>query len=316
MRTAIGILVVVIALAIVGPQAFFTVDETQFALVTRFGDIRQVHTSPGLKAKVPFVDSVTVLDNRLLRTDVPPATIPDREQQFLVVDAYTRWRITNARRFREALLNERNADSRISAIVRAELREEIGKRTRPEIIGAVSSIGPEGLPVVDPVTTEEGVPIREALTQLVRDRADERVRSADLGIEIVDVRMKRADFPEATEASVFNRMRTEREVQAKKLRAEGEEEFREIKAEVDRAVAVIRAEANEQSARLRGEGQAEAIRILAEALEKDPELFEFLRTLESYQKVLNDRSTLVLSPDSELFKFLQSPDPASGESSE
>ncbi len=322
MRSAIIVVVSVILLGILGPALLFTVDETQFVLITRFGDVRRVMTSPGLKAKVPFIDTVVKLDKRLLRVDVPVASMPDVDNQFLDIDAYTRYRIVDPRKFREKLVTEINAASRISQIVIGELRAEIGRKTQSEIIGGLREVGEQGLAVTDEEgrvvvvagVTEEGVPTREDITRAVRNRADARVKSPenDFGIEIVDVKVKRADFPGAIEENVFQRMRTERSVQAQRLRAQGEEEFLSRTADVNRRVEIISAEADETSNQLRGEGVGEAIRILAEALERDPELFGFLRSLEAYRVFLNEQTTLVLSPDSDLFQYLQSPRPPAG----
>lgn len=164
-----------------------------------------------------------------------------------------------------------------------------------------------GVSVVEPIVEADGVATREAITRRVRDRSDALVQGQAFGVQILDVRIKRADFPAATEESVFARMRTEREVQAQRLRAEGEEEFLTITADVSRRVEVIAAEAEEASNRLRGEGEGEAIGILAEALERDPELFSFLRSLEAYREFLQENSTLVLNANSDLFRFLQNP---------
>ena len=157
--------------------------------------------------------------------------------------------------------------------------------------------------------TADGIPTREAITRLVRDRSDQRVKAPanDFGIEIVDVRIKRADFPEAIQEDVFARMRTERDVQAQRLRAEGEEEFLSRTADVNRRVEIIAADADKASNTLRGDGEGQAIRILAVALEQDPEFFGFRRSLEAYKAFFVGQTTVVLSADSPLFKYLQDP---------
>ena len=255
MRAVVATVVLIILLAIFGPQFFYTVDETQFVVITRFGEVREVRTSPGLKTKLPFVDTVNVLDKRLLRVDVPPASMPDVENQFLDIDAFVRYRIRDPRRFRETLLNEDNAGRRVSDIVISELRAEVGGRVRNEIIGGLILVDDSGTAIKTEdgrsiVTSQKdpnGLDTREAITQTVRDRADARVQAQDFGIEIVDVRIKRADFPGATQENVFTRMRTERDVQAQRLRAEGEEEFLTKTADVTRRTEIIRAEADETS---------------------------------------------------------------------
>lgn len=306
MRAGIAVLGLVLLVAILGPQFLYTVDETQHVVITRFGEVQRVISTPGLKTKIPFIDKVNTIDKRLLRIDVPPTSIPDKENQFLEIDAYVRYLITDPRAFRETLLTEIGAASRIGAVVIAELRSAIGNRSREEIIGGLTEAADDGSPQVVPML-EDGIPTRQAITATVRQRSDDRVRSQNFGVTIIDVRVKRADFAQATEENVFARMRTERDVQAQRLRAEGQEQFDVITADVTRLVQVIGAEAEEKSDQLRGEGQGEAISILADALERDPGLFQFLRTLEAYSKIITDRTTLVLDADSDLFKFLQSP---------
>ena len=306
MRALIALIILIVAAVIIIPQAAYTVDETQYVVITRFGEIQSVQSSPGLQFKAPFVDAVNVLDKRLLRVDVPPAGFPDIESQFLNIDAYVRYRIINPRSFLEVLTNEITAADRLSNLVVAALREEVGQRQRTEIIGGSPSTLPDGTRQVEPIL-ENGVAAREQLTRRVRAVADARAKEQAFGVEIVDVRIKRADFPGSIVENIFGRMRSEREAQAARLRAEGAKEFETITAEVDRRVEVISAEADEMSNELRGEGEAEAIRILAEALEQDPELFTFRRSLEAYKTFLGSNTTLVLPTDSDLFQFLQSP---------
>ena len=300
MRTLVIAGIVILLLGIVGPQAFYTVDETQFALVTRFGEIKQVNTSPGLRVKTPFVDSVTHLDRRLLRVDMPPSTLPDQDQQFLTIDAYTRYRTVDPRKFFEKLGSKANAADRVGRIVSSLLREEVGKINRTEIIGGIVD---EESGVVTPTNT------RIELLERVRAASDLAVKSAsnDFGIEIVDVRMKRADFPEAVAQNIFIRMRSERDKLAKGFRSEGDKTKLEIESDVDRQRSIILAEANKQSNIIRGEGEARAIEIFAAALEQDPEFFAFQRSLEAYKTFLESDATLVLSSDSELFKYLENP---------
>ncbi len=301
-----ALIVLIVAAVIVVPQTFYTVDETQYVIITRFGEIQSEQRAPGLKVKVPFIDVANRLDKRLLRVDVPPAGFPDIESQFLDIDAYVRYRILEPRSFREVLTNEVTASARISQLVIAALREEVGQRRREEIIGGRPISLPDGTQRVDPIV-EDGVFAREQLTRNVRAIVDQRAREQAFGVEIVDVRIKRADFPDSIIETVFTRMRSERLIQANALRAQGEEEFLSKTADVDRQVEVIAAEADETANLLRGEGEGEAIRILAEALEQDPEFFTFRRSLEAYRQFLGDNTTLVLPADSDLFQYLQTP---------
>lgn len=303
MRFTITVLVILILLGIFGPTTLYTVDETQLAVVTRFGDIRDIHDKPGLKVKTPFIDSVKRFDKRVLRVDMAPSTLPDKEKQFLIIDAYTRYRITDVKKFFEKLGSLDRAEDRIGRIVISALREEIAQRERQEIIGARIVDTDEGERVVI------GTDTRQEILSVVLADADEIVKEPenDFGVEILDVRIKRADFPEATEQSIFNRMQVERQRISRELRAEGQEERDTIEADVDRRRTILLAEAQREAQLTRGEGEAEAIEIFAQALEQDPEFFAFQRSLEAYRKFLSTNTTVILSSESDLFQFLQDP---------
>jgi membrane protease subunit HflC len=306
-----AIILVVLAIgAIVLWQSAYKVDQTELVVLTRFGEIRQTHTAPGLRFKAPFIEAVTRLDKRLLRVDVQPAAFPDIENQFLDIDAYVRYRIrpndADIRRFRTALINETGAAAPIGQIVVAALREEVGGRRREQIIGGQISVNEDGTQTVAPIQSN-GVPAREELTRIVTASVQQRADQQGFGIDVQDVRIKRADFPDSIVESIYIRMRSEREVQAQRLRAEGEEEFLTKTADVNRRVQVIAAEADRDSNVLRGEGEAEAIRVLGLALGCDPDLFSFRRSLEAYASFLQSNSTLVLPADSPLLQFLQDP---------
>ena len=303
-------ILVIVVVVIVGSQALFVVDQTQFGVVTRFGEIQRTIREPGLKVKTPFIESVSRFDKRLLRIDVPAESMPDKDQQFLEIDAYVRYRINDPRKFLERLRDEFTAADRIGRIVISELRRVVAGSDRTEIIGGIAQSQEDGTLIVIPNRTSEGVETREDLTRQVLEGSNAVVGSIenDFGIDIIDVRIKAADFPGTVEQTVFNRMRTERDVQAQRLRAEGAELNLTITTDVDRQVTIVLAEADRTANRLRGEGEAEAIRILAEALEEDPEFFAFRRSLEAYNNFLTEKSTIVLSSQSDLFKYLESPD--------
>ena len=302
-------------IAIVGLLAFwqaaYKVDQTQLVIVTQFGQIQETHVTPGLKFKIPFVQSITRLDKRVLRVDVEPAAFPDIENQFLDIDAYVRYRIRpdddSIRSFRRALINETGARDPISQIVVAALRDEVGGRIRIDVIGGEITVNEDGTRTVTPRTTN-GVEVREVLTRLVTEAAQSRADQQGWGIQVLDVRIKRADFPDSIVESVYTRMRSEREVQAQRLRAEGEEEFLTKTADVNRRVQVISANADERASRERGLGEAEAIGILADALGADPEFFAFRRSLQAYAEILQGNTTVVLPADNPLFQYLQSAD--------
>jgi len=309
MRYLVVLAILAIVAVIVLSQSLFTVSETQYGVVIRFGEIQTVYSTPGLKLKTPFVEQVTKFDKRILRIDVRSESMPDKEQQFLEIDAYLRYKITNPRLFLQKLVNETRASSRIGNIAVSEIRRVVAQLDRTDVIGGVTETQEDGTILVSPKKTPEGIDTREALTRQVLAGVDEVVKAPenDFGVEIVDVRIKRADFPSAAEQSVFNRMRTERDVQAKKLRAEGEEENLTIRAVVEKEVRVIAADAEREANQLRGEGEAEAIKIFADALEQDPEFYSFQRALQTYKTILDSDTTIVLSADSDLFRYLENP---------
>lgn len=313
MRLPIIVIAIVLFLGIVGPQLLYTVDESQLTVVTRFGEIRGINTTPGLKMKAPFIDSVNRFDKRLLRVDVPPSTLPDKEKEFLDIDAYARYRITDVKKFFEKLGNLNRADDRIGRIVISALREEVAKRSKEEIIGAVVEET-----TVDQETGEE---VRLVIATNTRQEILDRVLAAsdaavndsenDFGVRILDVRIKRADFPEASQQNIFTRMRAERDRISREFRAKGQEERDKVEAAANRERTIILAEAERDAARLRGEGEAAAITIFAEALQQGPEFFAFQRSLEAYKAFLTTKATVILSTDSDLLQFLQDPRGAS-----
>ena len=347
-RLIVTIIVVIVAAFILIPQVLFTVDETQLAIVTRFGAFQRDYRSPGLYVKQPFVETVVKMDSRLLRVDAQPASLLTSDKRNLVIDAYARYRIVDPLKFFQRLRTETEAVSRISDIVNSQLRREVALDTQSEVISETreevmrrvgeasnrseitrqqaldlfnNNLRDPRLTILLTAETAEGVPTRarpatnEEMDALERDERPEIIGTAtiayyrpltdELGIEIIDVRIKRADFPTEIEASVFARMRAERARIAEGLRAEGTQRDREIRARVDRDVQIILETANGTAARLRGEAEQEAINILAEALEQAPEFYEFRRSLEAYEKILDNKALIVLESDSDLFKYLQ-----------
>ena len=301
MKTPIIIILVVILLGIFGPQTLYTLDETQLAVVTRFGEIKAVNTNPGIKVKAPFIDTVERFDKRVLRIDTPPARLNDVEKFNLIIDSYTRYQITDVKKFREKLRTQLAAEERIGSIVTSNLKEEVARRKREEIIGAKKEVNAEGVSIV------VGTDTRQEILNKVLAAANEQVGpdGEDFGVEIVDVRIKRAEFPEDAQQNIFNRMRAERDRIAKEFRAEGAEEEAKIRASVDKDKAIILAEAGRTANLTRGEGEGKAIEIFARALEQDPEFFAFQRSLEAYKKFLSTNTTVILSSEAELFQFLQ-----------
>ena len=317
MRNLIVAGVLVIVALIVISQTLYVVQETEQVVVTRFGDVQSVHTSPGLYVKAPFVDTITTYDRRLLRIDAPPSQFLDRDINILEIDVYGRYLITDPRAFLQTLTTEDNARSILAQRINSSLRAEVAERSREEIIGGDVELDESG----EPVTDDEGnsrVQATNSRTELLNDvknavQANLAAEDPHFGVEMIDIRVKRADFPQEVAGRIFERMRSDREKISRRLRAEGEEEARTRRAAADREVEVILAAADRDSNRLRGDGEAQAISILAESLNKDPDFFSFRRSLEAYKEFLNQQTTVILSSESDIFKFLQSPGQGSSE---
>ena len=288
----LGVLLLVALMAqLVGFGVLYTVDETEFVVITQFGEVQRSVTSPGLKFKSP-IETVVSFDRRLLRIDVPVASMPDRDSQFLEIDAYVRYRIRNPKTFLENLRDESTAGLRVGNLAISAIRDQVGLKDRRDIIGGDPITQEDGTIIVNPRGTD-GIPTREAMMQEVltdlRDRVGESF--GEDSVEIVDVRIKRADFPAAVENSVFQRMRTERDVQAQRLRAEGEEEYLTLTADVSRQVRVIRAGADRDANILQGEGEAQAVQIFARVLSSQalfPEALDALEALEALDTLALD----------------------------
>ena len=279
-------LVVLIAIigAVLIPQTLYIVDETQLAIVTRFGEPRVSITSPGMYVKTPFIETVRYFEKRILIFDAPPDSLLTEDKRRLVIDVYARARIFDPLLFFRTVQTESQATSRAVDIISSELRREIALDTQIEVIQE----------------TREEIMIR------VRDSV--RPKLLEFGIETIDVRIKRADFPETVAESVYARMQAERKRIADRERAQGAERDAEVRANVDRQAAIIRAEAERDAQIIRGEGEAEAVRIFAESLGQDPEFYAFQRSLQAYKNFLPESGTTVVLPaDSSLFQFLQTP---------
>ena len=303
--------VVILVAIITLYTALYVVDETEQAVVTRFGDVRAIQTSPGLYIKAPFgVDRVITYDRRVLRVDAPPGPFIDKDLNILDIDVYARYKIVDPRSFLQTLNTQNDATTVLGQRINAALRSEIAERDREEIIGGDVALDDDGNPITDDEGNSQVVPtntrteiLDDVLAAVKRDLAQE---DPSFGVEMIDIRIKRADFPAAVAGRIFERMRSDREKIARRLRAEGEEEARSRRAAADREVEIIIAAADRDAARLRGEGEAQAISILADALNQDPEFYSFRRSLDAYRQFLGTQSTMVLTSDSDLFQFLQS----------
>lgn len=276
----IGLGAVLVVIVVAGSSSVFTVHQATQALVLQFGEPRAVVTEPGLHFKLPFVQNVVFFDRRVLEFDAPKEEVIASDQKRLVVDAFARYRIVDPLKFFQTVTNEAVARTRLAAIINASIRQALGSVPLEHIISGE----------------------RASLMAQIRDIVNREAQ--DFGIDIIDVRIKRADLPEANSDAVYRRMQTEREREAKELRAEGAEEAQKLRAAADRDRVVLLAEAQKESQITRGEGDGEAVRIFAEAFGQDLEFFAFYRSMEAYRVALgSEDTTMVMSPDSEFFRF-------------
>ncbi len=288
MRTklfSVGGLVLVLLAFIVTRQVFFTVNETEQVIITQFGEYKRTIQQPGLAWKMPFLQTVNRFDRRILTSDAPKAEYLTQDKKRLVADPVTRWRISDPLLFYKTVRDESGARARLDDLVLSEMRREVASHNFALVIGGK----------------------RETIMENVARSGREKAK--EFGIEVVDVRIKRADLPQEVQQSVFSRMVAEREREAKRYRSEGDEESAKLKAETDKQRTILLAQAKQDSDKLRGEGDGTATRVYAEAYGKDAEFYAFVRSLQAYEQFLGKRSTLVLPADSDLFRYLSSPQP-------
>ena len=275
---SIGLLFILIFF---GLSTIIIVDETEQIVILQFGKPIKTLKEPGLNWKLPApLQTANSFEKRLLEYDVPPEEILSKDKKSLIIDNYVRWKIVDPLLFLQTVAAIPTAKTRLDDIVYSELRQELGTHDMVEII------------------TEN----RELIMDKVTKASNEE--TSKYGIEVIDVRIRRVDLPKENEASIYARMEAERKRQANKFRSEGEEEAQKIRAATDRDKTVILADAYKTSQEIRGEGEAKALDIYATSFSKDPKFYEFIRTLETFEKVIDDKTTLVLPGDSKLFKEL------------
>lgn len=273
----LGIIAAVIA--VLASASLFTVRQTEQAIVLQFGNPRQVIQEPGLQFKIPFIQQVLYYDSRVLSLNPRGQEVPLVDQKRIIVDSFARYRIVDPLQFYKSVVSTRVFEDRFGAILNSAVRDNLGSSELADLL------------------TEKRSEVMQKITTSVRQRSNE------FGVEVVDVRIGRTDLPDQTSQSVYNRMRSSRVALAKQLRAEGEELKVKIQAEADRDRTVLLADARKNAEVLRGEGDAQRNTILAAAYNRDPEFFRFYRSLQAYQQSLETGTTMVLSPDSEFFKY-------------
>ena len=260
--------------------SLFTVKEINQAIVLQFGDPKKVISDPGLQVKIPFIQNVVYLDRRILSLDPAPEEVIASDQKRLIVDAYARFKIVDPLKFYISVGDERVARSRLATIINSRIRSVLGKQSLATLL------------------SEDRTKQMAIIQDGVNDEAEK------FGITIIDVRIKRADLPQANSEAIYKRMQTEREREAKEFRAKGAEMAVTITSTADKEVTVLLANAKKQSEIMKGEGDGQRNKIFANAFGKDPEFFSFYRAMQAYEKALIGGDTsLILSPDSDFFKF-------------
>jgi len=279
------LLIILAALAALVGSSAFVVDQREQALVLQFGNPQKVVSEAGLKFKWPW-QNVRSFDLRLLESDAQPNEVITKDKKSILVDNYTRWKITDPLKVYQVARDQKGVESRMDDVVRGKVREVLGQHTLYEIVSG-----------------GDNATLRVELMKSIRDRADDNVK--DLGISVVDVRIKRADLPLENSEAVFQRMKAERNRIAKEYRSEGEEAAKEIRAEAEKTRKVVLAEAYKNAEILRGKADAATTFIYAKAYKKDPKFYAFTRSLEAYRTSVGEGTRLVITPDSEFFKFFQ-----------
>ena len=277
------ILPLIFVIGLVVYLSLFTVKEINQAIVLQFGDPKKIVTKAGLQVKIPFIQNVVFLDRRILSLDPPPAEVIASDQKRLIVDAYARFKIIDPLKFYISVGDERVARSRLATIINSRIRSVLGKQSLATLLS------------------------EERSTQMSIIQEGVNVEAEKFGITIIDVRIKRADLPQANSEAIYKRMQTEREREAKEFRARGAEMAVTITSTADRKVTVILANAQKQSEIMKGEGDGIRNKIFADAFGQDPEFFSFYRAMQAYETALiGGDTTLILSPDSDFFKFFGS----------
>ena len=271
---------VLVAIVVVAFLSVIIVKEVNQAIILQFGDPKRIIMKPGLNFKIPFIQNVVFLDKRILNLDNDPEEVIAADQKRLIVDAIARFKIVDPLKFYISVGNERVARSRLSTIINSRIRGVLGKQELATLLST------------------------DRTKQMSIIQNDVNTEAQNFGIEIVDVRIKRADLPPANSEAIYKRMQTEREREAKEFRAQGAEIAQKIRSTADKDVTVILAQANKKSEIMKGEGDGERNKIFANAFGRDPQFFAFYRAMQAYEKALiGGETSLVLSPDSEFFKF-------------
>lgn len=280
MKRTQGALALGIATLVIIYSSVFTVDITEHALVLQLQEYKKTISKPGLYFKIPILQEAKFFSKQLLVNDAEPAEVITKDKKNLLVDSFSMWRIVDPLKFLQTVRSEAGAQARLNDIIRSELRVDLGTHNLIDIVSVT----------------------RESIMDVVTERVNKK--AAEYGIEVVAVRIKRADLPKEIAISIFKRMRTERERIAREYRSEGKEESTKIKAETDKEKTILIATARQEEQEIRGQGDAKATKIYADAYQKDPEFYAFIRSMEAYKKSFKSDTTILLSEDSDFLEFL------------
>tara|TARA_B100000949_G_scaffold65537_1_gene58250 strand:+ start:1653 stop:2585 length:933 start_codon:yes stop_codon:yes gene_type:complete len=300
-------IIVLLAIVLLLDQATYTVSETEQVIITQFGDpVGDPVTSPGLHFKVPFIQRTNVFDNRFLEWDGNPNQVPTRDRRFILVDTYARWRITDPLLFFQRLRDERGAQSRLDDILDGETRNAVAQHNLIELVRSTNRNAAD----VQIESEEEAVilePLEQGRQEITREILQTAAgRTADLGIELLDLRLKRINYVAEVQQDVFARMIAERQRVAEEFRSEGQGEAARIDGERERELAQIQSEAYRIAEELRGKADATATAVYAEAYNRDADFYAFTKSMETYEQTMDGETVFILDTDSELLRFLDS----------
>ena len=293
------LIVAVIAIVVVYSATAFVIDQTEYAIKIRLGDPVSIYTEPGIRFRIPFISRIFAVDNRQLTYDADPGSIFTKDKKEMVVDNYAKWKVTDPLKFYRTMRSTTRAQARLDDIIYSQVRQVLGKHTLTEIVSGDDHEGASTSGVKD---LEQAINLRTSILNEITRNAREEAK--EFGIEIVDVRIKRADLPPENSRAVYGRMEAERRRDAKRYRSEGEEQSLTIRSEANRDRVKLLAEAEKEAEKIRGVADATALTIYADAYGKDPEFFRFQRSHDAYRLTLKQDTTLLMSSERDFFDSL------------
>ncbi len=293
------LIVAVIAIVVVYSATAFVIDQTEYAIKIRLGDPVSIYTEPGIRFRIPFITRIFAVDNRQLTYDADPGSIFTKDKKEMVVDNYAKWKVTDPLKFYRTMRSTTRAQARLDDIIYSQVRQVLGKHTLTEIVSGDDHEGASTSGVKD---LEQAINLRTSILNEITRNAREEAK--EFGIEIVDVRIKRADLPPENSRAVYGRMEAERRRDAKRYRSEGEEQSLTIRSEANRDRVKLLAEAEKEAEKIRGVADAIALTIYADAYGKDPEFFRFQRSHDAYRLTLKQDTTLLMSSERDFFDSL------------